>query len=80
MEVQQGVMDTLRQIHSVYNPTDYAEAVLVVVKGFDDMAVVHCLSGEELMTEEQAKTVVVNMLIGIVNRLTTVEEIKTNGG
>ena len=76
MILSDGIMDCTRQITTAIPISGECDAVLMVVKTDEGMAVVQSLKGEVLMTQEEAKTVVINLLVDIVNRLTTIPQVE----
>ena len=76
MKLSDGLLDVTRQINSVMPMDIECGTVLLVVESDAGMAVVQSLKGEVLMTQEEAKTVVINLLVDIVNRLTTIPKVE----
>ena len=75
MILSEGLLDVTRQITTALPMGATCGAVMLVVESDDGTVLVHSLSGQLVMTEAEAKKVIINMLIDIVNQITAIESV-----
>ena len=75
MILSDGLLDVTRQISTALPMGITCGAVMLVVESDDGIVLVHSLSGQLVMTEAEAKKVIINMLIDIVNQITAIESV-----